>query len=109
MNLANVATEVSAVVGVGAALGAIGAKVAKRWINDAVTAVRSDTQQLRRNGGSHVADHAEKAYQESVKTNEELAKLKDTLTDHLIASARQTGAYDTKFELLMSQQFPLKP
>lgn len=84
-------------------------KLAKPWVHEVLRNAKDaadNSQQLTRNGGSHVADHvkaaaedAKVARQSSERTERAVDKIVDKLNDHLIQAAGQAARYD----LLMSQ------
>jgi hypothetical protein len=63
--------------------------------------IRRETAQLRHNGGTHVADYARDARDESRQTNEKLDKLSEALTQHLIQSAAKEAEQDAKLGVLL--------
>lgn len=101
--LANEAT-VAAIVG-GAVLA--GARLWLRSqlsdIQKGTTAIQADTVQLKRNGGSSVADAAMAGRDISAQTLRAVEKLNDKFTEHLVQSARKDGEQDAKIDMLLSR------
>lgn len=75
----------------GAVIAVVGVilTVMKLWIEK----ITRDTKQLQHNGGSHVADYARDARDESRKTNERLDSF-------IFESAKKESAQDAQIELL---------
>lgn len=85
MTLADLATEGAFFLALAAGLGVPG-----------YVSLRQDTRQLRHNGGSHVADYAMEARDNSRRTLE-------ALQVHLVESARKNGEQDALLQVLLER------
>lgn len=97
MSPGDAAAVAGAVIGVGGVLGTAGRYWIRNTIRDQLAPLERDTMQLRRNGGSSVADAAMVARDSSLRTEK-------VLNEHLIQSAATHARHDTLIQMLIDQR-----